>query len=241
MKKQITKVRSLAFILYPESLPFDWKIRLTTLNVPMAISPLHDRDEKKDSKTWDDNNDLIINGKHYKKRHYHILYCAHNPVTMESVRLKVKRVLGENTISHVEIVDSVEHYYKYLTHESSDAIAKHKHVYDSKDISYISNFDINRYITLDESQKKDAMNALLRAVLEHRIANIFDLNDFIVEHGVEIGIKNMDVANEVIKGNTGLFRLYFDGAYQRNRTETEAQMKPKRPNVDVKTGEIIDK
>lgn len=39
----------------------------------MAISPLHDCDQKKDSKTWDDNNDLIVNGKHYKKPHYHVL------------------------------------------------------------------------------------------------------------------------------------------------------------------------
>ena len=230
MKKQITKVRNFAGILYPESLPPDWKIRLATLNVPMAISPLHDSDM------------VIKDGlRTYKKRHYHILYCAHNPVTVESVRKKIKRALGENTISHIEIVDSVENYYKYLTHESSDAIAKHKHVYDSKDISYISNFDIDRYITLDDAQKRDAMNALLRAVLKYRLANIFDLNDFIVKHGVEIGVESMDVANEVIKHNTGLFRLYFDGSYQRNKSEETARMKPKRQIVDVKTGEIIDK
>lgn len=230
MKKPITKVRNFAFILYPESIPSDWKIRLMTLNIPMAISPLHDSDM------------VIKDGvRTYKKPHYHVLYCGHNPVTMESVRKKVKRVLGENTISHIEIVNSVEHYYKYLTHESSDAIAKHKHVYDSKDIDYINNFDIDRYITLDDAQKRDAMNALLRAVLKHRLANIFDLNDFIVKHGVEIGVESMDVANEVIKHNTGLFRLYFDGSYQRNKAEETARMQPKRQIVDVKTGEIIDK
>lgn len=230
MKKQITKARNFAGILYPESLPSDWKIRLTTLNVPIAISPLHDKDKSN------------IGGQVYKKRHYHMLYCAHNPVTVESVRKKIKRALGENTISHIEIVDSVENYYKYLTHESTDAIAKHKHVYDSKDITLLNNFDVDRYITLDEAQKKDLMNTLLSAVLAHRIANIFDLNDFISVHGAEIGIKNMDVANEVIKNSTGLFRLYFDGVYQRNKTEATARMQqPKRRKVDFKTGEIIDK
>ena len=154
---------------------------------------------------------------------------------------KIKRALGENTISHIEIVDSVENYYKYLTHESTDAIAKHKHVYDSKDITLLNNFDVDRYITLDEAQKKDLMNTLLGAILEHRLANIFDLNDFIAEHGVEIGIKNMNVANDVIKGNTGLLRLYFDGVYQRNKTEATARMQPKRRKVDIATGEIIDK
>lgn len=52
----------------------------------MAVSPLHDCDEKKDKATWDNNNDLIINGKHYKKPHYHVLYIAKNPVTVESVQ-----------------------------------------------------------------------------------------------------------------------------------------------------------
>lgn len=229
MKKRITKARAFAFILYPDSLPVYWQTSLEKLGVPMAISPLHDKDIS------------IVAGQRYKKSHYHVLYCAHNPVTMESVRIKIKRTLGENTISHIEIVDSVENYYKYLTHESSDAIAKHKHVYDSKDISYISNFDIDRYITLDDAQKKDAMNALLRAVLKYKLANIFDLNDFILNHGVEIGIENMDIVNEVMKGHTGLFRLYFDGVYQRNKTEETVRMQSQRPNVDLETGEIIDK
>ncbi|WP_333493666.1 Rep family protein [Enterococcus lactis] len=82
---------------------------------------------------------------------YHVLYIARNPVTAESVRIKVKRALGNNSISHIEIVDSVEYYFQYLTHESSDAIKKNKHKYDKKDIRYINDFDIDRYVTLDES------------------------------------------------------------------------------------------
>ena len=38
------KARYFTFLLYPESIPEDWEMRLELLGVPMAISPLHDKD-----------------------------------------------------------------------------------------------------------------------------------------------------------------------------------------------------
>ena len=32
------------FLLYPESIPEDWETKLELLGVPMAISPIHDKD-----------------------------------------------------------------------------------------------------------------------------------------------------------------------------------------------------
>ena len=113
MARKYIKSRHFGFIIYPESIPDNWEDCLTKLGVPMAVSPLHDCDEKKDVSTWDDNNDLIINGRHSKKSHYHVLYIAKNPVTVESVRNKVKRVLGIQSVSHIEITDSVENTFKY--------------------------------------------------------------------------------------------------------------------------------
>ena len=39
------KARYFTFLLYPESIPADWKQRLELIGVPIAISPLHDRDK----------------------------------------------------------------------------------------------------------------------------------------------------------------------------------------------------
>ena len=73
-----------------------------------------------------------------KKPHYHLIYVAKNPVTAESVRLKIKRALGNQSISHVEIVrTSMENTYLYLTHESKDAIEKKKNMCMIKRISSI--------------------------------------------------------------------------------------------------------
>ena len=235
-KQPKAKGRNFAFILYPESVPEDWKEKLSELNIPMAISPLHDKDPRENINPFDlteEETKLLNENKLYKKAHWHVMYCAPNPVTVDGVRNKVKRCLGDNTISHVEIVDSVEGYYKYLTHESSDAIKKNKPKYDSKEIIRLSNFDIDRYITLDDAEKKELFNAITKVIIANKLENIFDLSDYIVRSGSEIGVPTLDVMNDVIAPRTGLLRLYFDGAYQRRKNADG-------PRYDGATGEILN-
>lgn len=225
-KAKAPKARNFAFILYPDSLPEDWEDKLETIDIPMAVSPLHDKDEREDINPFelsDEEMALFNAGKLYKKPHYHVMYIAANPVTAESVRNRIKRKLGKNTISHVEIVDGVESYYKYLTHESSDAIKKKKTKYDKKDLIHLNGFDIDRFITLDEAQKKEMFNAITVVIREHGLANILDLSDYIEKHGAEIGIPSINVMNDIIISKTGLLRMYFDGVYQRGRQEAENQ------------------
>lgn len=229
-----TKARYFSFIIYPESIPSDWQECLEKLGLAMAVSPLHDCDEKKDKATWDNNNDLIVNGKHYKKPHYHVLYIAKNPVTTESVRKKIKRALGVKAVSHIEIVDSVENTFKYLTHESKDAVAKNKHVYAKTDIVYLNDFDIDRYIVLDENQKRELKNLLLNIIRKEHLVNVIHLLDFIEVHGAEHGVQNMSDVNDVITANAGGFRLYFDANYQMGYRYN------RKPKIDKETGEILD-
>lgn len=229
-----TKARYFSFLIYPESIPNDWQECLEKLGLAMAVSPLHDCDEKKNKATWDNNNDLIINGRHYKKPHYHVLYIAKNPVTVESVRNKIKRALGVKAVSHIEIVDSVENTFKYLTHESKDAVAKNKHVYAKTDIVYLNDFDIDRYIVLDENQKRELKNLLLNIIRKEHLVNVIHLLDFIEVHGAEHGVQNMSDVNDVITANAGGFRLYFDANYQMGYRYN------RKPKIDKETGEILD-
>lgn len=223
MNVRTTKARNFAFIIYPESIPENWVECLEKLGISMAISPLHDKDKSD------------IAGQVYKKAHYHVLYIARNPVTVESVRKKVKRVLGNSAISHIEIVDSVEYYYQYLTHESSDAIRKNKHVYDKKDIIYVNDFDIDRYITLDENQKRELKNKLLDIVDEYCLVNTKDLMAFIKIRGDEFGILDLNYVKDVVSANSSAFRLWFEGNYQCGYRAKYAQI-----NIDKETGEILD-
>lgn len=213
------KARYFTFLLYPESIPEDWETQLEMIGIPMAISPLHDKDLSG------------VEGQEYKKSHYHVIYVAANPVTPHSVRMRIQRVLGNQSVAKVQIVKrSVENMYLYLTHESKDAIAKNKVKYSKNDIKLLSNFDIDRYITLDVEDKEDMLNDVCDMIDEHDLANMRELRRFVRVNAGEYNLPSMKVINSVLRSHTGLIRLYFDAVYQ--------ERKYGRSDVDLGTGEI---
>lgn len=197
-------------MLYPdgEGFPSDWEMRLELIGQPIAISPLHDKDKEKN--------------RSFKKPHYHGIYVANNPVTAESVRNRLRRALSSESeeckaIARVQIVQtSIENVYLYLTHESKDAVAKKKHKYDKADIKHLNCFDLSRYVVLDAEVKAELFNVVVSVIRAYMLENIFDLYDFVDEHGEDYGL-DMNTVNEVIQGKTGFMKLLFDGAYQRRK------------------------
>lgn len=215
------KARYFTFLLYPESIPTDWKRQLELIGVPIAVSPLHDKDKS------------TVPGQDFKKPHYHVVYVAKNPVTSDSVRKKIQRVLGDKSVAKVQIVvQSMENMYLYLTHESKDAIEKKKHKYDKADIALLNNFDIDRYVTLDAEDKDDMLNDVCDLIDDHNLANMRELRRFVRVHGAEYGLPSMKIINSVLRAHTGLIRLYFDAVYQ--------ERKYGRQDVDKETGEILE-
>jgi len=247
--RTIEKSIYFTFLLYPESLPSDWETSLKTTGRPIAVSPLHDQDvtskqtlenqKRRFQLELDDNryvwsedlkdsyqkkiDDLqsAIDGKKkfYLKPHYHVIYIAKNPVTANSVRQKIQKLLGVDALAEVKIIaTSVRNMYDYLTHESVDAIAKKKHVYDKKDILCLNNFDIDRYDELDSADKKELFYNVLDLILSENLKNIIELEKFIFERGSEFGI-SINRLRDVIDGKSSMLRLYFDGAYQISRSK----------------------
>ena len=193
MPSKIVKKRNWAFVVYPESLPEGWLDLLRETGLQCAISPLHDKDKEPTGEL--------------KKAHYHVVYVSKNPVTADSVRVKIKRCLGDKSVSMVQVVStSMENMYLYLTHESKDAIAKNKHRYSKADIKLLNNFDIDRYVTLDVEDKDDMLNDVCDLIDDHNLANMRELRRFIKEHGVEYGLPSMKIINSVLRAHTGLIR-----------------------------------
>ncbi len=146
-ENQKPKGTQFTFLLYPENLPKDWETRLRELDIPMAISPLHDKDIDKE-----------IGG--FKKRHYHGIAMYKNPITRDGMTKRLNRALAhdgcKNCVPKVQfLVKGVKSTYLYLTHESESAIEEGKHVYDSSEIKLFNNFDISRYVVLDASEKEE--------------------------------------------------------------------------------------
>lgn len=211
------KGRYFTFLLYPDSAPDDWQLKLQTLDLPIAVSPLHDKDVKEQSDDNDSFEEAIAraNGKKvYKKAHRHVIIVAKGPLTADAMRKKLQRTLGQQAVAIVKIVDNIKNMYDYLTHDSIDAVAKKKHRYDKKDLIHLNNFDIDRYIVLDEAEKKELLIKILDVIRNNCLENIFELMDYLDEYHKDMDIANMDMVHDVLKGNTGYIRLYFDGAYQ---------------------------
>lgn len=109
---------------------------------------------------------------------------------------------------------------------------KGKHRYDKKDLIFINDFDIDRYVTLDENEKKELRQTLLEIVDEYNIVNVKELSSFIRQRGNEFGIESMKYVNEIISSSSGIFRLYFDANYQCGYRPVYSK------TIDPDTGEI---
>ena len=68
--KRITG-RTWAFVIYPDSLPSNWEEIILNTGLPMAISPLHDKDINPDGTE--------------KKPHYHVIIYYENATLLKVV------------------------------------------------------------------------------------------------------------------------------------------------------------
>ncbi|CAI3523979.1 replication protein RepB [Enterococcus cecorum] len=228
MKKR-EKSRYFTFLIYEDSAPEGYLDILESLNIPIAVSPWHDEDEKTEKLTPEEQR-LVDQGKVvYKKKHRHCIYIASNPVTSNAVRNKLQRLFKEytdkNVVSEVKIITtSVANMYAYLTHESKDAIKQGKHIYDSKDIVLLSNFDLSRYQVLDAETKEDILDRIINVIYEKELENIIELRQwFLVSDDIEkeFGVTDIKQLNKIVKENTGVLRLYFDGNYQSHKKKLD--------------------
>lgn len=220
------KARHFTFLIYPDSAPEDWKTRLETTDLPIAISPLHDKDESEVKPQSAFPGEEIPHEK-YKKPHYHCIIVYPNTATADAVRMRLQRALGDDgkkALNKVQIIQKgIDSMYKYLTHDSKDAVAKKKHKYDTADIEHLNNFDIDRFIVLDAHDKEDMLDDILKAIDANGLENYKQLTRYMAEHGKEYGIESRKQLTAIIKSNIGMIRLAFDGEYQERKREEEKE------------------
>ena len=179
---------------------------------PIAISPKHDKDVAEVNKETGEIR--------YKKTHRHVIYVANNNVTADSVRKKLQRTLGAQAVNMVKLCDNIGNYYKYLTHESADAIKKGKPVYDKADIILLNNFDIDRYTDLSKEAKEDILDKVCDLIEEHSLCNVIQLKRFVRE--TDCGVTKRNVM-DTLQSYSGVLRLFFDGAYQESKNHPRGE------------------
>jgi len=152
------RARVFAWMQYPESTPDDWLEILEDIRIPVAISPLHDKDV--DTETGE-----------VKKPHYH---CICDFEGKKSVA-QIIEMLEPLDIKHVEIVNSKASYMRYLCHLDDPD----KYQYPTSEIKALGGIviDLARVITKEERSRilKD-MTSFIR---KERVRELEKLMEFI--------------------------------------------------------------
>lgn len=140
----MSRKRSYAFVLYPESCNSNWKEVLNNAKCNIFYI-LHDKDTLINQET-----DEIIP----KKPHVHVLCIFNNPRNDTSVR-KLCLQCGGN--GHLENIVSTKGYARYLTHKDEEF----KHKYDDNEVVTLGNLDYSEICATDEDKitKQDDMLA----------------------------------------------------------------------------------
>ena len=161
MEDNNEKNRYWTFIIYPESAPKDWKDILQQTFLPIAISPLHDKDLNDDGEK--------------KKPHYHIIVCFSGPTTF----MRVNRLCSLFNSPIPKRILSVNGMYRYFTHKDNPE----KYQYEESDIQILNNFDIREFNQLTTSQTMELKKAIQKLIQDMHITEYCTLMDYLLQDG----------------------------------------------------------
>lgn len=156
------RYRNFAFIVYPddERLPHNWQDELAALHVPMAISPLHDSD------VYGPDDEGHTPGEP-KKPHYHVLMTFSG----KKSPCQVLTMLEPLNVIHVENVNDVRGYCRYLCHLDDPAKAQYK----VSDIVSLCGFDLGVITALTASQRAIVRDQIIDFITEYNITEYSDM------------------------------------------------------------------
>lgn len=137
-KKPEERVRNWVFIVYPESLPLNWRDVLDDYHVPWCESPLHDRDLNPDG-------DL-------KKPHIHVCLFFDGPKSYNQILEITNKVNG--TIP--QKIASAKGMIRYLVHLDNPEKAQ----YSFSDILCHSGFDYECYLKPNSQLRYEYIEAM---------------------------------------------------------------------------------
>lgn len=169
-KKVKIKKRHWAFVAYPESLPGDWQEILRQTGLPIAISPLHNKDENPD--------------KTVKKPHYHVILTYNGPTSFAVVKKITDKLNAPAPIA----LEAIRGYYRYFTHRDNPE----KYQYDEKDIKTLNNFAILDFVEIKKSEVIKIKKDLQILILKELFTEYADFMDFVL---TELTDAEYDVAS----------------------------------------------
>lgn len=189
--KQVYKRgRNWTFIIYPDSLPKNWKEILS--QEPVAVSPLHDRDVNADGEI--------------KKAHYHVVLSYQGNKSFEQID-EIARSLKAPVPQRV---NSLTGAVRYLTHIDNPE----KFQYESKDIITFGGFDIEKCLALSTGDKRAMLREMIFFIQEKNIIHLVDFTDYCLSEEAPVGWFEL-----LTERNTLFIKEYIKSNWQKNKTD----------------------
>lgn len=155
------KKRHWACVIYPESLPENWREIIAQSGLQCALSPLHDKDVNADGEV--------------KKAHYHLLFTYDNPASTATAKLFADKLNAPAP----QWVDSLKGYYRYLTHKDNPEKAQ----YSEAEIEHFGGFNPLNLLSSSEiaERNKQANREVIKLIREMEITEYSDLIDILLD------------------------------------------------------------
>lgn len=160
MTKKYQKGRHWAFVMYPESMPDDWKDIIINSGLQCAISPLHDKDFNPDGEI--------------KKEHYHVIVSYDTGTTTKNNVEEFCKLLNATIPIKLESVRGMYRYHLHLDNPE-------KFQYDDRDRTLLNGFDANAVNELTRTEVNKLVRQILTFVIDNDIIEYSDLLQTLLE------------------------------------------------------------
>ncbi|MDE6141253.1 MAG: replication protein [Bacilli bacterium] len=186
------KGRNWAFVMYPESMPSNWREIITETGLPCAISPLHDQD-------------LEPTGEK-KKPHYHVICYYENPTTQKNVKENVCDRLNATIPIKLESMVGMYRYHLHLDNPE-------KYQYDDRFRELLNGFDVQKVNALSYTEVAKLLREIQQFIVDNDILEYADLLDLLL---------NNDCFNmwDVARNHTMMINTYITSRRNKARLES---------------------
>lgn len=160
--KSNVKKRNWGMVLYPDSAPENWRDILRETGLPIAISPLHDKDIDPTGEP--------------KKAHHHILLCYSGPTTFNVVKALTDK-LNQPIPQYIE---AIKGNYRYFSHKDNPDKAQ----YSEDDIEHLNGFNISDFAELTRGEVFQVKRSIIAIIREQQFTEYSDLIFYLEDSGL---------------------------------------------------------
>ena len=166
--------RTWAFVIYPESIPKDYEEIILNTGLPMAVSPLHDKDIDPTGES--------------KKPHYHVIIYYENATTYNNVKQNVTDKLNGTIPIKLESMRGMYRYHLHLDNPD-------KYQYDDRDRKFYNGFDIDMASKLTKTE----VNKIIRQINDLvRTTKIYEYSDLIDTLDESDSVQMLEIAHQYV-------------------------------------------